>query len=107
MSVVRLQALLIAVACLLGCTEPAAPNVELSRAELLDPEACRGCHAEYYAEWSASMHANASRDPVFLAMNRRGNEETNGQLGSFCVNCHAPLAVVDGQTTNGLDLEAL
>ena len=30
---------------------------------------------------------------VFLAMNERGQRETGGQLGPFCVNCHAPLAV--------------
>ena len=99
--------LYLACVCLAGCGEQPSPSFELSRAELLDPEACRGCHAEYYAEWSASMHAYASRDPVFLAMNRRGNEETAGALGTFCVNCHAPMAVLDGQTKDGLDLEAL
>ena len=53
------------------------------------------------------MHAHASRDPIFLAMNRRGQEETAGELGSFCVNCHAPLAVREGATTDGLDLESV
>jgi hypothetical protein len=50
------------------------------------------------------MHAYAAEDPVFLAMNRRGQEETNGELGSLCVNCHAPLAVRTGATTDGLNL---
>lgn len=100
-------ALCLSSVCLVSCgTEPAASS-ELSRAQLLDPESCRGCHAEYYEEWSASMHAYASRDPVFLAMNRRGNQETAGALGSFCVKCHAPMAVLDGQTTDGLNLETL
>jgi hypothetical protein len=39
------------------------------------------------------MHAYAAEDPVFLAMNARGQRETQGALGAFCVNCHAPLAV--------------
>lgn len=99
--------LTIASACFVACGGPPAPTAQLSRAELLDPEACRSCHAEYYAEWSASMHAYASRDPVFLAMNRRGNEETAGALGSFCVNCHAPMAVLEGQTSDGLNVESL
>jgi hypothetical protein len=51
------------------------------------------------------MHAYASTDPVFLAMNQRGQEETDGALGSFCVNCHAPLAVREGATDDGLNLD--
>ena len=39
------------------------------------------------------MHAYAAEDPVFLAMNQRGQRETNGELGDFCVQCHAPVAV--------------
>lgn len=50
------------------------------------------------------MHAYASLDPVFLAMNRRGQEETDGKLGSFCVGCHAPLALREGATSDGLNL---
>jgi hypothetical protein len=42
------------------------------------------------------MHAYASEDPVFVAMNARGQRETGGQLGSFCVNCHAPQPGVRG-----------
>src|SRR5439155_1031387 len=34
-----------------------------------------------------------SDDPVFVAMNKRGQRETNNQLGTFCVQCHAPMAV--------------
>jgi hypothetical protein len=50
------------------------------------------------------MHAYAGEDPVFLAMNKRMQRETNGQAGSFCVGCHAPLAVRMGKTTDGLNL---
>ena len=50
------------------------------------------------------MHAYAAEDPVFLAMNARGQRETNGALGDFCVKCHAPLAVELGLTTDGLNL---
>jgi hypothetical protein len=51
------------------------------------------------------MHAYASRDPVFVAMNRRGQRETKGALGDFCVKCHAPMAVREGATTDGLNLD--
>jgi nitrate/TMAO reductase-like tetraheme cytochrome c subunit len=87
--------------------EPAAPEFTLTREELLDPRSCKSCHPGQFAEWQGSMHAFAASDPVFLAMNRRGQEETNGELGSFCVNCHAPVAVQEGLTTDGLNLEKL
>lgn len=53
------------------------------------------------------MHAYASEDPVFVAMNQRGQRETNGALGDFCVRCHAPLAVALGGTTDGSNLASL
>jgi len=77
----------------------------LTREQLMDPQACQGCHQDQFSEWAGSMHAYASQDPVFLAMNRRGQRETNGALGKFCVNCHAPLAVREGLTTDGLNLD--
>src|SRR5262245_18261235 len=79
----------------------------MSRAELLSPGACRTCHPRHYQDWSGSMDAYATDDPAFLAMNRRGQEETGGQLGDFCVKCHAPMAVREGLTTDGLNLESL
>ena len=51
------------------------------------------------------MHAYAAEDPVFRAMNKRGQRETNGELGDFCVQCHAPLAVAMGLTEDGLNLD--
>ncbi len=87
--------------------ESPAPAVTLSRAALLDPETCSQCHATHYADWAQSMHRYASKDPVFLAMNARGQRETNGALGTFCVNCHAPMAVRDNMTKDGLNLSSL
>lgn len=75
-----------------------------STEELMDPASCEGCHPNHYREWSGSMHAYAADDPVFLAMNARGQEETGGELGDFCVSCHAPMAVRLGLTTDGLNL---
>ena len=83
------------------------PVVSLTRDELMDPETCKTCHPVAYQEWSGSMHAYASEDPVFRAMNKRAQRETNGDLGNFCVKCHAPLAVQQGMTADGLDLDAV
>lgn len=84
---------------------PDEPVPHASHDELINPETCRGCHETHYAEWAGSMHAYASADPVFRAMNRRGQEETDGALGTFCVNCHAPMAVREGATADGLNLD--
>lgn len=76
----------------------------LERAELLDPANCKDCHPDHYREWSGSMHAYAADDPVFLALNQKGQRETNGALGDFCVQCHAPIALREGLTHDGLNL---
>lgn len=73
--------------------------------ELMDPATCMGCHPKHTTEWQSSMHAYAADDPVFLALNRQGQEETNGALGDFCVQCHAPMALALGLTTDGTNLE--
>lgn len=89
-----------------GCGDSLpSERITLSREELLKPETCADCHPRHYREWKSSMHAYAAADPVFLAMNRRGQEETNGELGDFCVRCHAPMAVIEGQTTDGLNFD--
>jgi hypothetical protein len=88
-----------------SCGGSSTPPPYLSRDELLDPVTCEKCHSDHYRDWSGSMHAYAADDPVFVAMNARGQRETNGALGNFCVSCHAPMAVRENQTKNGgLDL---
>ncbi|MBA3461646.1 MAG: hypothetical protein H0T46_16910 [Deltaproteobacteria bacterium] len=76
------------------------PDDKLTVEQLQDPNTCNDCHATHYTQWSGSMHAYAADDPVFIAMNRRGQRETNGALGKFCINCHAPMAVLNGTITD-------
>jgi hypothetical protein len=80
---------------LLGVACGSAPKRAV--AELEDPGTCKDCHSQHYAQWAGSMHAYASDDPVFVAMNRRGQREA--QVGTFCVNCHAPMAIALGLVT--------
>ncbi len=87
-----------------ACTSEPPPG---PRKELLDPAACAECHPTHYKQWLGSMHAYAADDPIFLAMNARGQRETGGTLGDFCVRCHAPVAVALGKTTDGLNLGEL
>ena len=99
---------LVALACsLVACGKGKGGPATLTVEELMKPETCKECHASHYRDWASSMHAYASKDPVFLAMNARGQEETGGELGDFCVKCHAPLAVAMGLTKNGMNLDDL
>jgi Cytochrome c554 and c-prime len=82
-----------------GASAPSAPSI--------DSLACAGCHPDTYQAWSLSMHARAADDPIFLAMNARGQRETGGQLGDFCVRCHAPLAVARHASVDGSNLEQI
>jgi nitrate/TMAO reductase-like tetraheme cytochrome c subunit len=81
-----------------------AQTASLSRQELEDPSTCKSCHPAHYEEWSGSMHAYASDDPVFRAMNKRAQRD-NPATGTFCVRCHAPMAVREELTPDGLNLD--
>jgi hypothetical protein len=74
-----------------------SPKLAVDKLE--DPATCMECHPTHHDQWSGSMHAYATDDPVFVAMEKRGQRETNGQLGTFCIQCHAPMAVALGTVT--------
>jgi Cytochrome c554 and c-prime len=97
----RAAALLVAVVAGAAC----GGTSYLSTEELMKPESCLDCHSDHYTQWSGSMHAYAANDPVFLAMNARGQQATNHALGEFCVTCHAPLALSLGLTSDGTNLD--
>ncbi|MCA9652944.1 MAG: hypothetical protein H6712_25455 [Myxococcales bacterium] len=86
-----------------ACRDPEPSGLDPDD-RILDPATCQECHPDHYRQWLGSMHAYAGEDPVFLAMNERGQRETNGELGDFCVKCHAPMALELGLTTDGLNL---
>ena len=104
----NLRILFLCIIVFSGCTESnPLPVYSLDHETILKPESCLDCHKNHYEQWSGSMHAYASKDPVFLAMNARGQRETNGELGDFCVKCHAPMALKLGLTVDGLNLPDL
>ena len=92
---------------LVGCSGDSDKGTRLTAAERLDPASCASCHPDHHASWSLSMHAHAGEDPVFRAMNAYGQRQTNGELGDFCVSCHAPLALALGATTDGTNLDVV
>ena len=100
-------ALLAAIVVVAACHDDATPKPSATAADLQDPSACAGCHASQVQEWQGSMHAFAAEDPIFVAMQKRAQRETNGQLGTFCAGCHSPIAVREGLTTDGSNLASL
>lgn len=105
----RASVLLLALTSLLciSCSGGSDEEPTYTREQLMDPETCKECHQDHFQEWSGSMHAYAAEDPIFLAMNARGQQETNGALGDFCVKCHAPMAVQEKATSDGTNLDAV
>jgi hypothetical protein len=103
MSFLRYAPLFALVACGHGgnsTTGTGGPTPTYTVEKLQDPETCRDCHPKQYAEWSGSMHAYASDDPLFVALNKKGQD---AKIGSFCVKCHAPMAVHAGYYDGRLD----
>ena len=84
-----------------------APTGQLTAQELRDPSTCAPCHPIHVQQWSGSMHAYATDDPVFLAMNARAQRDTGGAIGTFCLQCHAPMAVREGAKTDAASLAGL
>jgi len=72
-----------------------------------DSTTCASCHQDHYTEWSQSMHAQSGRDPIFRAMFDKGQRDTNGAVGGFCISCHAPMALRTGASENGDNLDEL
>ncbi|MDP7040029.1 MAG: multiheme c-type cytochrome [Myxococcota bacterium] len=59
---------------------------------------CSQCHAQHVEEWEISNHAYAAKDPVFHAMVKAGQAQTEGKIGQFCVQCHSPVGLATEQT---------
>ncbi len=88
---------------LAACTS----SPSLDREALTDPAACESCHPDQVREWSGSMHAYASDDPLFIALNDLLQQQTGGAAAGFCIGCHAPMAVREGATVDGTDIASV
>ncbi len=78
---------------------PAGPATKWKKSDFQPAEACKSCHPQHYEEWRGSMHAYAITDPVFHAMHKLAQEETAGEIGDFCIKCHAPVGTGIGEVT--------
>lgn len=70
-----------------------------------DSARCARCHGDIARQWQASIHAQAASDKAYqtnirLLAERRGIEATR-----YCEGCHAPVALLSGQLSEGGQLE--
>ncbi len=66
---------------------------------------CKVCHEQHYKEWSVSQHAYAQLSPIYMAMQNKINQLTNGTNGDFCIRCHNQVGMDFGESTYISNLE--
>ncbi len=54
---------------------------------------CAKCHQKIYDEWRVSAHAYATISPMFQKFEQKINVLASGTIGTFCIRCHAPVAM--------------
>ncbi len=59
---------------------------------------CKTCHESHYKEWSVSQHAYAQLSPIYMAMQNRINQLSNGTNGDFCIRCHTQVGMNIGES---------
>jgi len=68
---------------------------------------CAACHGDIAVQWKSSIHAQAASDKTYqtninLLSERRGMPATR-----YCEGCHAPVALLSGQLTDGGRLDTV
>lgn len=66
----------------------APPPAAAPAREFVSSTQCRECHAQPFAEWESSWHAQAWTDPDVRAL-------SNDFANTDCIDCHAPLPVFE------------
>lgn len=77
----------------------------LAEDRYLPAATCGTCHPKQYREWSVSQHAYSQLSPVYLSLNNRINELTNGSNGDFCLRCHNQVGANLGENSFVSNLE--
>ena len=62
---------------------------------------CVVCHQETHAQWSESLHRNASRDPFYQESVKILEKQRGIEFTRHCDSCHAPVALFSGALTTG------
>ncbi len=71
----------------------------LKHYEYESPAVCSACHTGIHAQWKGSMHAAAFIDPIFQALWKIGEKETEGFTNNLCGGCHGAVGVLSKELT--------
>jgi cytochrome c554/c'-like protein len=119
-----LALLCVAVKGVLCGAQPVPPRLATTPADFVQPGSqpsaaldnfagvigvCENCHGDYpgavenepWNGWTASVMAQASRDPVMRAAAALANVDAAGSA-EMCIRCHAPIGWLGGRSTGGL-----
>ena len=67
---------------------------------------CKKCHNEIYEQWQSSRHAHStpSTNPLFAAIYKLSQMDTDGETKLYCIRCHAPVSQINGDTELAEDI---
>ena len=92
-----------------GKQEPQDIELVVERTESIkiyqSANTCVKCHEQHVREWEISSHAYSAKDPVYHAMTRMGQAQSNGKLNQFCIQCHSPVAFATNSAPVYFDAE--
>jgi len=94
-----------------GADKKAAASAEVDHLQLFvenrypSANTCGVCHPKHYMEWSVSQHAYAQLSPIYLSLNNKINQLTNGSNGDFCLRCHSPVGANLGESSFASNLD--
>ena len=71
----------------------------LKHTDFESPKICAGCHTDIHTQWKGSMHGVAFIDPIFQALWKLGEKETNGLTNNLCGGCHGAVGVMSNELT--------
>lgn len=70
-----------------------------------DSRRCGACHAQIAREWQASMHAQAAADQAYQTNVKLLSKKKGMPTTRYCEGCHAPVALLSGQLSEGGKLD--
>lgn len=77
----------------------APPPGTIKHTKFISAQECKICHPVEYQQWRSSMHAYAMESPVFAAFDAELVRSTGGTVGTFCIRCHSPIGISQGEST--------
>jgi hypothetical protein len=82
---------------------PADPT--LSLVDFRSATFCATCHPDHYDEWSTSLHAYATKDPVWRALVTARHGYSDGERDLFCTQCHSSIGTRSGEIYPGFSFD--